>query len=307
MITDHDLVDRLHSARDAAMQVAPTAAATTSVGHLTVAESTHTPASPRLLRGRRLAIGLVGGGLAAAAVAAAMTVASGPGAPRASTPVAAAADQSAAGAYTHVTVADASGLEQEVWIPADPVRGTWMLHVPARASFPDVRQTAVCAQFAYFARAEVNGVAATQPGCDTSGGWDIYRPPFAASLPDDPAAVITSLRGADHDTNDASVFARGAGFAENVMTPPEVATKVLTALKTLPGTSVTHGVANAGGTRGDAISYTGQIKPGVDQTFTVIVDPTTGEVVGSADSWSGHAPDLTTITRTSVTAIGANT
>ena len=169
------------------------------------------------------------------------------------------------------------------FIPADPY-GTWVrtTYVVTTGSNGQVaerqRTTATCAVFP-----DVNPFVtpAKVPGCTAAYGWvGPYRPPFAASLPSDPAAIRASLVAAAQQSGN-SAWTLATTFLDTGFVPNPVALRVIDAVKGLPGVSVSHHVANGAGDYGDAITFHPPFGTG-DYAESTIFDPATGQVIGTA-------------------------
>ncbi|WP_375492721.1 hypothetical protein [uncultured Jatrophihabitans sp.] len=194
-----------------------------------------------------------------------------------------------AGGYLYVRASDPTETQQ-TWIPADRSQVWQFTNSNMNGAARNDRGR--CAAFPHYE--DTNGKV---PGCD-GGSWDFYRPAFADSLPNDPHAVLASLRTASNGPRDADVVDTASNFLVEGWVQPVAVAKIVAALKLIPGVKVTSTPEGQ-----VTLAYSGRVKRTVRQFWSITVD-SHDRVVGASSSYGDTKPLTETITYKQVAAIG---
>ncbi len=146
-----------------------------------------------------------------------------------------------------------------------------------------------CGDFPSF-NGELGGTPDDGKPCgERVGSWHYPRPPFLASLPQDPQALYDALR-VEADGNASTALNRAVWILQSPDTSRDLRAALYLALQRLPGLVVTEGAANLNGRVGVALGVEGEVT-----RDEMIVDPTTGRLIGrrsvlkedGTGSWEG--------------------
>jgi len=162
-----------------------------------------------------------------------------------------------------------------------------------------------CGQFGNYVDLDGN----PDPPCDgdgwtaVEGSGGVGSPEFFAKLPTDPQALYEKIK---ENVGDSGVdphlqaLITGSGLLQPTA-PPEVRATIFRALALIPGVQLKENVRNLDGQAGLAFIIDAKA---VDQTYTRIVDPATGAVIGERKTDAGTESSNIATTWSVVDGIG---
>lgn len=190
---------------------------------------------------------------------------------------------------------------RETWIPSDP-KAEWLLRDPVRTSAPMDSGT-VPAAAAFVPAPGTSGEsvtancgeffpsgdpAASTNFCTSSGSWQVPSASWLRGLPKDPEQMYQLLRretaGRGKSPNaEMLVYAQDA--LGTGLVPAEVRSVILAALAKVPDLAIADRQANLNGQHGVAFTV-----EEAGMTSQLIVDPATGQFIGTRDVLSADQP-----------------
>ncbi|WP_309112896.1 CU044_5270 family protein [Saccharothrix sp.] len=197
----------------------------------------------------------------------------------------------------------------ETWIPADPVAGEWLQRRRetgnrkwVKGTEAEARAAGAVVEESPWPEQRAKGGAFTQ-GLPDQGTWQFPKPQFLAGLPADPEQLYERLRTDSGGGKQVLVYVADA--LRTGLVPAHIRANLLRALTHLPGLDVTDNAADLDGRKGVAL---GMSEDGERQE--IILDPTTGEVIGErkvSDSMFAGIPKGTVTSYSSVTTTVVDT
>ncbi len=197
------------------------------------------------------------------------------------------------------------------WVPADSASPAkpwllrhvdtnnrrWLVGTAKEAAAAGMTPTASTATTDY--SGACGDFAGDAGGCNRAGSWQDPSPRFLSDLPRDTDQLRARLSAAaPPDSGAAGMFNYALDTLRSGSVPADLRAALYRVMSTLPGIVVTEGVINLDGRAGTALGIQG---PGIRQD--VILDPSTGEFIGSRSVQTEHSDGIPAGTTVGWTAV----